>query len=237
MTLPPLPDLHAIFSDIKARGDVWWRIVEGKSESRVRSAVARFREPTDTTTKAGFARTLSSIDLILSEARAIETAFKEMSIDAENLDEDNHFRNEIQTLYRIKTMRKKIVSLPPAGATPTEELMAMERYSLLSGEPIRVRFESSGGAASFNISHPPSDPNNNEEFAARITELTGILVSCEMPEWIKDNGAEGQVIISGVDPVWISGIDHNEDWNVDKHVDLEILSEMKWAPRYSGFEP
>jgi hypothetical protein len=209
-----------------------WR----RSAKRVETGAAWFRLmakcdrlPVD------LARLVLAADAVLSEESSIRRVLEmghDAALEASELPEDegdsNWFVHETLALDRLIEARKAIVELPPAGATPVEELAAIRIFAALLGREIQVQFTGGAKGSSLEVAFDGLDDDLEAEAAERVLRLADRLIRCDIPNWDVNPGAEGRLRIAGDDVPWLDATDHGEDWLLERYLDLDILAEMGW---------
>jgi hypothetical protein len=63
----------------------------------------------------------------------------------------------------------------------------------------------------------------------RISRLADRLIRCEIPDWDEAPGSSGRIRISAQEDPWLDGVDHAEDWLLERTIDLDTLEEIGWG--------
>lgn len=181
------------------------------------------------------ARLVLAADAVLSEAGPIRSVLEmghdaalEASTSPEDEGDSNWFVHETLALDRLIEARKAIVELPPAGATPVEELAAIRIFAALLGREILVHFEGGAKGSSIQVTFAGPEADVEPAAAERVARLADRLIRCDIPEWDVKPGAEGRLRIAGDDVPWLDATDRGEDWLLERYLDLDILAEMRF---------
>jgi hypothetical protein len=131
-------------------------------------------------------------------------------------------------------MSKKI-ELPAPGKTPLEELKALQSCIQLFGNHVHVDFEGSSEGSSISVTLNSAPNEADADLAERLLRLAPFLIQCEIPDWDQEKGATGNLRIwdSGI---WMDAVDHNEDWLLERNVDLDLLEEMIFEENQPDFD-
>lgn len=179
---------------------------------------------------------LRVIDQALQHAPALQGVLERErdAVMTASPDDASWFAHELTALRRVTEARRLLITLPPFGGTPLEELAALKTFSALLGREIEVDFE--GGderEARLDVTlclkrdHLPDGVE--PEASARVARLADLLIRCDIPNWDQGPGAEGRVRIGPNDDPWLDAVDHAEDWLLERTIDLDTLGEIGWG--------
>ncbi|MEP3668994.1 MAG: hypothetical protein ABJN42_19900 [Roseibium sp.] len=133
---------------------------------------------------------------------------------------------EMAKLDRSIAREEALTNGPPAAdSNPRIELERLGTYFKAIGREGLIDFEGKDGEQDITTRLSGVGPEVASDVASRLKILAPALITCEIPEWDQGKGSSGTLRIIGPEDVWLSGTDFNEDWALDRQVDLDMLAD------------
>ncbi|MCE6959262.1 hypothetical protein LAZ40_09375 [Cereibacter sphaeroides] len=129
-------------------------------------------------------------------------------------------------------MQHSIPDVPPLdparGATPIEELRLLETHLKALGQAALIEIEGKNGGSVISAELSGPGPEIDQGLAERLMLLAPYLLEADMPGWDQDAGSTGRLRLSGDGEPWLDAVDRNEDWLLERTIDLEALEGRDW---------
>jgi hypothetical protein len=175
-----------------------------------------------------------AVDRLLLAAPLLRETLERDREEALNADPEggdaSYYAHELRALDALRAARIELITPPDPQTSPIEELGAIQRFATLLGREIMIDFEGGADGHRIEVDLGPAIPlEAGGEMGPRISRLADRLIRCEIPDWDEAPGSSGRIRISAQEDPWLDGVDHAEDWLLERTIDLDTLEEIGWG--------
>jgi hypothetical protein len=175
-----------------------------------------------------------AVDRLLLAAPLLRETLERDRAEALNTDPDggdaSYYAHELRALDALCAARMDLITPPDPQTSPIEELEAIQGFAALLGREIMIDFEGGADGRRIEVDLGPAIPlEAGLAMGPRISRLADRLIRCEIPDWDEAPGSSGRIRISAQEDPWLDGVDHAEDWLLERTIDLDTLEEIGWG--------